>query len=263
MYYSTRFAELRARLHSIDKLEDLNRIRRSLLESATDLQAIVDRVGEDLDHSLAQLRTEIDSYRAKLAVLEKSQIVDALTGLANRREVEIQIEERVSSAKSVFCLAIIDLNGFKGINDIHGHVAGDDLLKLFAARVKARVRLNDVVGRWGGDEFIIVVDSGLEEARNRVARIRKGIVGDYDVNTGISTVTVSLNASVGIAEWNRKESAVELLARADRLMYAEKKLGDMETRPMPPAQARSARSSSQTATRRPVQYSTAAAARTA
>jgi diguanylate cyclase (GGDEF)-like protein len=221
--YSSHFSGLSTRLQSIARLEDLSSVRRSVLESATELKTVVKKMAEEGEQSLSQLRAEVASYRAKLAQSEKREALDPLTGLASRREIEAQIEERISD-KSAFCLAIIDLNGFKRINDAHGHVAGDDLLKQFAVELKARVRVGDLVGRWGGDEFIVIVDAGLEEAQVRLDRIRQWVVGDYSVSTGTNTASVTLDASVGIAEWDKDETALELLARADQRMYAEKRL---------------------------------------
>jgi diguanylate cyclase (GGDEF)-like protein len=221
--YSSQFSGLTTRLHSIAKLEDLSSVRRSVLESATELKTVFSKMTEEGEQSLSQLRAEVANYRARLAQSEKREAVDPLTGLASRREIEAQIDERISW-KRVFCLAIIDLNGFKRINDVHGHVAGDDLLRQFAAELKAPVRVGDLVGRWGGDEFVLIVDAAFEEAQIRLDRIRQWVVGDYNISTGADVVSVTLNASVGIAEWDRKESAVELLARADRRMYAEKTL---------------------------------------
>ena len=221
--YSNRVNGLSTRLQSIARLEDLSAVRRSVLESATELKTFVKQMTEEGERSLSLLRAEVANYRVRLAQSEKREAVDPLTGLASRREIEAQIEERISW-KSGFCLAMIDLNGFKRINDVHGHVAGDDLLKQFAVELKAPVRVTDTVGRWGGDEFVIIVDAGLDEAQSRLDRIRQWVVGDYKVNAGTGTASVALSASIGIAEWDGKENAVELLARADRLMYAEKRL---------------------------------------
>jgi diguanylate cyclase len=221
--YSNEFIGLSTRLQSIARLEDLSGIRRSVLESATELKDFVRKMSEEGERSLSLLRAEVANYRARLAQSKQREGVDPLTGLANRREVEAQIEEKVSW-KSAFCLAIIDLNGFKRINDVHGHVAGDDLLKQFAIELKTPVQSTDTVGRWGGDEFIVIVDAALEEAAIRLDRIRQWIVGDYKVNTGTALVLVPLSASIGIAEWDGMESIVELLARADKLMYDEKRL---------------------------------------
>jgi diguanylate cyclase (GGDEF)-like protein len=174
-----------------------------------------------MPQSISELRSEVANYRFRLRQAELRAAVDPLTGLASRREIDTQIEARISGDRA-FCLAILDLNGFKRINDVHGHVAGDHLIKQFAAELKSQVRANDVIGRWGGDEFVIVVDAGLEEARSRMDRTRR-IFGNYKFNSGKGPVTVILNASIGIAEWDGKESHAELLARADKGMYDEKR----------------------------------------
>jgi diguanylate cyclase (GGDEF)-like protein len=228
-----------------------------LLTSATELHTVVKKMAEEVDQLLSELRAEVANYRARLAQLEKREAVDLLTGLANRREVEAQIEERISW-KSVFCLAILDLNGFKRINDIHGHVAGDNLLKQFAGRLKSPIRASDVVGRWGGDEFIVVVDAGFEEAQIRLDRIRKFASGDYTISNGTDLVQVTMTASIGIAEWDGKETAVELLARADKCMYSEKKLKDVHAEDALTGRARSVRRTSQIRRPRQVGHSTVA-----
>lgn len=246
---------LTTRLHSIAKLEDLLSSRWSLLTGAAELQRIVKKMTEEVDQLLADLHAEVANYRARLAQLEKRDAVDLLTSLANRREVEAQIEERVSW-KNAFCLAILDLDGFKRINDFHGHVAGDDLLKQFACKLKASIRASDVVGRWGGDEFIVVVDAGIEEARVRLDRIRKWAFGDYAVSNGTHLVQVTMKASIGIAEWDGKESAVELLARADKCMYAEKKLSGISAADSLPGRVQSIRRTSLNRRPRHVGHST-------
>jgi diguanylate cyclase (GGDEF)-like protein len=80
-----------------------------------------------------------------------------------------------------------------------------------------------VIGRWGGDEFIVVVHGDEENARTCVDRLRQWAFGTYKVNTIKGVCAVPLTASVGIAPWNMKEGMVQLLGRADELMYAEKR----------------------------------------
>lgn len=224
--YSTQFNGLTTRMHSIAKLEDLTRVRRSVLEIAAELKTAAKKMAEEGEKSITQLRAEVATYRTRLAQSEERESIDPLTGLANRREIDSLIEERIRWRQE-FCLVILDLNGFKKINDTYGHVAGDDLLRQFAAELKTRVRSNDPIGRWGGDEFVVVFDTNLHEARIRMDRIREWVFGDYEINNGREIVQVNLRASIGIAEWDKKESAIELLARADERMYAEKKLVSM------------------------------------
>lgn len=224
--YASQFGGLTTRLHSIAAMEDLSTIRHSVVQSAEDLRSTIDKMTEESEETVAQLRAEVAHYRAKLELVEAREAVDPLTGLANRRETESQIQDRITWRRQ-FCVAVLDLNGFKKINDIHGHVAGDNLLRKFSSEMKAHFRSTDVVGRWGGDEFIVVLDSTLEEAHASLERVRKWAFGEYAIETGKGTVKVNMKASIGIASWDKKETMVELLARADASMYAEKKLKSM------------------------------------
>jgi diguanylate cyclase (GGDEF)-like protein len=227
--YTLEFSGLTTKLHSIAKLGELSSIRRSIVESASELKAVVGKMAAEGEESISQLRAEVALYRTKLEQSKMREAHDSLTGLAGRSEVESQIEERIGWRRA-FCLAIIDLNGFKGVNDTHGHNAGDDALRQFATELKAQFRPTDVVGRWGGDEFVVVVDSDLEEARVRMDRVRQWVFGQYTISTGKGNIEVVMSASIGIASWDRAESAVELIARADERMYTEKKVTSMARR---------------------------------
>jgi diguanylate cyclase (GGDEF)-like protein len=176
---------------------------------------------------------------AKLEHSEKREVVDPLTCLPNRLEIEGKIEGRMLWRR-VFCLAILDLNGFKQINDVYGHPAGDDLLKQFAGELKAQFRLSDLIGRWDIDEFVVVIDSGIEEARASLDRVRKLAFGDYKIVCGMGIVEVTLNASIGVAVWDGKENAVELLARAVERMHDDKRMTSMPKSPLSFAQLRGA-----------------------
>jgi len=96
---------------------------------------------------------------------------------------------------------MFDLNGFKQVNDTHGHLAGDEVLKQFATELRGAFRPLDDVGRWGGDEFIVVLDCGLEEARGHVERVQKWVFGDYTVRGEGSPRKLPVDASVGVAAW--------------------------------------------------------------
>jgi len=221
--YSQEFAGLTTRLQSIARLEDLTSIRRSVVNSATELKAAVGKMAQEGELSISQLRAEVTHYRTMLEQVERREASDTLTGLASRREIEMQIDDRIVWRKT-FCLALLDLNGFKKINDVFGHLAGDDALQQFASELRAQFRPIDVVGRWGGDEFVVIVDSIPEEAEARLERVRQWAFGDYTICNGKATVDVHLDASIGIASWDGQETAAQLLARADERMYAEKHL---------------------------------------
>jgi diguanylate cyclase (GGDEF)-like protein len=219
--YTRQFNDFTGRLRSIANLEDITQMRHSLVESATELKTCVDRMAQDGEASAAQLRAELSAYQTRLEEAERLASIDSLTGLANRRRVEQQLELRVAQGRK-FCVLIFDLNGFKQINDEHGHLAGDDLLRQFGLELRAAFRATDVVGRWGGDEFIVVLGCGLDEAQVHIGRVKEWAFGEYTVKIGAGPRKVSVNAAIGIAEWKAKETVAQMLARADRDMYQQK-----------------------------------------
>jgi len=220
--YAGRFRELTASLQSIARLEDLTSVRRSLVDRAAELKSCADKMALEGAAAISQLTAEVSAYRLKLEESERRETVDVLTSLLNRRGIEARIEERILS-RDVFSVAILDVNGFKEINDRYGHLAGDDLLRQFAGELQNQFKPAGIVGRWGGDEFLVIVPSSLAEVETAMARVRRWAFGSYRLKVSGSPVQVSVTASAGLAEWNGKESPVELLARADEHMYADKR----------------------------------------
>ncbi len=209
------------RLKTIATLEDLTEIRSSIVQSAAELKASIERMAEDGKKVLDQLRKQVEDYQTKLEEAEKIASHDALTGISNRVYIEGRIEERIAS-EGAFCVAIFDLDGFKRVNDEHGHLTGDELLKQFAGELRSACRSTDMIGRWGGDEFILLLDVGMEEAQAHIERVRKWVCGNYEIKKTEGHLKVRVNASIGLAAHATGETLKELLARADAAMYEQK-----------------------------------------
>ncbi len=220
--YSGQFHEFTNRLKSMADLDDLRMIRDSLVKSAIDLRTCAEAMAEESQRSVARLRADVTVYQTRLDDAEKLAGQDPLTGLDNRRRVESAIEFRIAQMKP-FSVLILDLNAFKHLNDTCGHQAADDLLRQFSAELKAGCRAGDVVGRLGGDEFIVILDAGLEEANARVDRISRWVFGEYTIRVGESARKVALSAAIGAAEWRAGDTLRTLLDRADAAMYQEKR----------------------------------------
>jgi diguanylate cyclase (GGDEF)-like protein len=161
-----------------------------------------------------------------LARIQALATRDELTGLINRRHMlELLEQERQRCVRSgrTFCIAMIDIDHFKRINDHHGHAAGDEVLRRVAREALSAIRVADVLARWGGYEFVLLLsDARLPLARGGVERVRQHIeavsllVGEPDLRVAISA---------GLAEHIAGESVAAALARADAALYEAKAQG--------------------------------------
>jgi diguanylate cyclase (GGDEF)-like protein len=160
-------------------------------------------------------------------------LIDPLTGVNNRRYVELRLMEEVGRtrrrASALSCL-YIDIDHFKQINDGYGHQCGDEVLREVAARVKAELRLSDTLGRFGGEEFVVLLpDTQLADACNVAERIRAGI---SDKPFFLTEKPRQVSASIGVATLHIADPAQtaesagsQLVARADQALYQAKENG--------------------------------------
>ena len=218
------FNDVTTTLRSIASLDDISQIRNSIRKSTTDLKGSIDRMTSEGKAVVHRLRSQVTLFEARLAEAEKISSSDALTGLRSRLSMEGQIDHRIAHGR-LFCLALLDLDGFKAVNDEFGHLSGDEVLKQFAAELKSACRSTDLVGRWGGDEFVILLDCDLPQAKAQMERVRKWVCGSYSINWNAGALKVPVRSSVGLAEALAGESMSHLMERADIEMYADKTNG--------------------------------------
>lgn len=158
--------------------------------------------------------------------LERLAYLDCLTGLANRRYLEQALVSRLDELQRYgwgFGLIFMDVDHFKWVSDRHGHQAGDRLLRTIGRTLAANVRLSDLVGRWGGDEFVVVL-GGVERAQVETgAEKLMRLVEQSQARAGGSTVRATVSGGAALA---RPGDTVEsLLSRCDEFMYASKRSG--------------------------------------
>jgi diguanylate cyclase (GGDEF)-like protein len=151
---------------------------------------------------------------------------DELTRALNRRSLEAALDRERSRAErsgAPFCIAMIDLDRFKAVNDSYGHAAGDAVLRGFAAAVHDTMRMTDVFGRYGGEEFLLIlVGTAAPEALEAVERIRVAIAAhDWRAIAPDAPVTMS----AGVAAFRKGETIEQLLYRADQALYQAKREG--------------------------------------
>lgn len=178
---------------------------------------------------LSALRSKLRSQREALsAALEEVQRLathDELTGLANRRHVQERLEQeqhRFMRTKHPFSIAVIDIDHFKSINDRLGHASGDDVLKTFANTAAAALRACDLLARWGGEEFLVLLPNTTgpqaQATLERVLELEQ--VRGLPYNAGLP-----LTFSAGVAEYRAEEPLADTISRADREMYGAKDAG--------------------------------------
>lgn len=178
---------------------------------------------------VARLEAQLEQLRARIADLEAKIDIDPLTELLNRRGFERELKRSVAYVKrygASAALIYLDLDGFKAVNDRHGHAAGDAMLRAIAAALSAQVRASDVVARLGGDEFVVLLwNVSGPDAAAKSAALERAIYAT-PVRCGCSTLVVG--ASAGIALIGALDTPAEVLARADAAMYARKYAGKAE-----------------------------------
>jgi diguanylate cyclase (GGDEF)-like protein len=223
--HAQRFTQFTSRLQAVADLEDLSQIRATVLQRAGELRSYVDQMEQESRQLVAHLQAEVSTYETKLKAAEELALRDPLTGLANRCNVEERLQWRIANHKP-FCVAILDLNQFKQVNDRYGHPTGDNLLQQFAHELSSHLRSSDLVGRWSGDEFIVVLDCDLDSAGAQIDRMQQWAFGDYTIpaGSGLESVKVRVDASIGLAQWRPDETMQSVIARADAAMYTQKKL---------------------------------------
>ena len=178
-------------------------------------------------NALKRLQKELSEAHATLAFknreLDKAAKTDHLTQLSNRHHLDEVLNRECARFKrtgSPFAIFIVDCDKFKSVNDSHGHQVGDLVLIDIARLMHGNVRATDTVGRWGGEEFLVILpDTGLESAAQVAEKLRLAIATHRFPSVEHKT------ASFGVAEMRPNESIKELIARADLALYRAKEDG--------------------------------------
>jgi diguanylate cyclase (GGDEF)-like protein len=164
--------------------------------------------------------------------IAEGALQDPLTGLFNRRHLEERLASELAAAQRhgrELSLLLADVDFFKAVNDHHGHLAGDEALKMVAFVLRGAIRKEDVLARYGGEEFVVVArETGLAGARALGERIRRAVERSrcawHGHDLGL-TVSIGVTVSIGLAEYVPGRSDRELLESADRALYLAKQGG--------------------------------------
>ncbi|MET0051177.1 MAG: sensor domain-containing diguanylate cyclase [Candidatus Thiodiazotropha sp.] len=179
------------------------------------------------NRSLVSLITENQHAKAALAEknlqLERISSTDHLTKLPNRRATELELQEQYRMGERYgrkFCIIMIDIDHFKKINDTQGHQMGDEVLRHISSMISNHVRMTDFVGRWGGEEFLVIcTETELTSATELAQRLRELI------ETSTFDAESPMTASFGVSEFRLGETLENLMMRADQHLYLAKQAG--------------------------------------
>ena len=194
-------------------IEELERLNDAMLE--------LNRVNADAQLELAQTNLKLQQREAQVVALS---LIDPLTGVGNRRRLEQALPLEISRSERTggkLCALMADLDHFKRVNDRYGHQAGDILLAAFGDLLRRHTRANDVVTRFGGEEFVMLMPhTDLAHARDTAERIRAALAA-----SPIAPLPDPVTVSIGVAELTAGEQADGLLRRIDKALYVAKAAG--------------------------------------
>jgi diguanylate cyclase (GGDEF)-like protein/hemerythrin-like metal-binding protein/PAS domain S-box-containing protein len=199
---------------------DFNEVLLGFIASSTDISNIK-QVEEILSRSNIELDEQVARRTEQLVSL---MMTDALTGIGNRRRLAMSLDEEVQRSRRYqrpLSAVFFDIDHFKHVNDAHGHAVGDAVLAGVAATLRSCLRECDLVCRFGGEEFVILLpETGIEEATTFADRIRLEIG-----RMKVPQIPAGITASAGIAELGAEEGGASLLERCDRALYQAKEAG--------------------------------------
>nr|WP_175581320.1 GGDEF domain-containing protein [Thalassospira sp. HF15] len=215
---------------SIDTLkehEQVSPVLSEVIEQTDEMQKTVENLHQRLDGYLGK----VERLQRELEETRERSYTDGLTRVSNRMYFEEQLNKLVAEHDSAkkpepFCVMIVDLDQFKAINDRFGHRIGDEMLVLIASMLKANIKGRDIVARYGGDEFAILLpQTPLVDAMTLADDMSKRIA-EREIKakqTGVSFGQMTI--SIGVAQYVAKEGGAKLIDRADSALYRAKKEG--------------------------------------
>ncbi len=221
--------EFVADIEKVRTLEDLDKLKNKIKTSAQQVQSQVRGLSQELEST----QTLCSNLQEQLEKSQATSIMDSLTRVLNRSAYDMRVNQVVSEFnrfEEPCVMLVVDIDHFKQINDEHGHQSGDKALASIAHTIKLNLREADMVFRYGGEEFVVLlpktgVDGAMviaEKIRSRVASIRTHLVNDIYADKG---QRVEITVSIGLAELKKGDNSASWFERADKALYRAKNEG--------------------------------------
>ncbi|MFP2770501.1 GGDEF domain-containing protein [Oceanisphaera sp. KMM 10153] len=188
-------------------------------------QSLLKRMN-DMDQQIESLKNETENFKQQLSAQNDKLFIDSLTQIHNRAGMDERLEieyRRWLRYQSPLCIALIDIDYFKDINDKYGHLAGDKALRLIARTIQQSLRESDFVARFGGEEFIILLNNiDPEHFSTPLEKLRKQV---KNIPFRFKEERVTITASIGATLFRQGDSITSALERADQALYSAKRAG--------------------------------------
>jgi diguanylate cyclase len=216
----------------MNQTEDITELNQLLVEIMAETKKVQTRI-QDSRNDFLEARVEVDAAHGKIQQLEyelvqmgEKVLEDHLTGILNRRGLDSAFARESSRAERLqkpLSLAILDIDNFKLLNDTHGHKVGDDVLVYLVKAIQETMRPDDIVTRFGGEEFVILLpDTSSEQAELVVTRVRRNLTKRLFLH---ENKRLLITFSAGVAQWRSGELQENVVVRADDALYRAKKNG--------------------------------------
>jgi diguanylate cyclase len=228
--FNTQILDSSERLTRIAQLDDIRELRKRIDDEVGNLKRAVAEKQRHDEEAYAKLSSRVEILQKRLTEMEVEASVDPLTKVGNRRRFESALQRLVRAAhesSTSLALAMVDVDHFKLINDTHGHPIGDRVLLCVAQWIVEGVRQNDIVSRYGGEEFAVLLPrASVSEVEGRFRQLVIDIgrsAYEYDVLSHREQVRFTV--SCGLADLDPNETAASLVKRADEALYEAKRKG--------------------------------------
>ncbi|MGH1456031.1 MAG: GGDEF domain-containing protein [Alphaproteobacteria bacterium] len=225
--YSHNLKSAKDKISLKENLEDTKPFLDEMLSDTEKMIACNDHLEEMLECSTRAM----EDMRRDLEIARKEALTDPLTGLSNRKAFDQEIRRLVtlsndSSEPHTFSMILMDIDHFKDFNDNFGHQIGDQVLKLVARTIKDSVKGRDVVVRFGGEEFVVLLPETNIQGGTKIAEILRQEVEKKEViNKATGKKLAKITLSAGVAQYNGGEDSDDLVERVDKALYEAKNTG--------------------------------------
>lgn len=218
------------KIEELKQLDDIRKIKNSLSTGVGRLRAAVREKRMKDNRRLEKLSKRVQALNRELEATRAESLTDGLTGVYNRKALDgylIDLVERNLTGREPFCLLLLDIDDFKAVNDTFGHQVGDRVLIAVARQCRGIIRGDDFIGRYGGEEFAVVIPGvSLRVARRRAEQLCRQIADTrYELDEQKQRGVLGVTVSIGVGSYRRGDTVSAVLAKADQSLYAAKAAG--------------------------------------